>query len=227
MAFPALEGLSFLRHCFLLRHPEIDTATEREEAIARLAPWHLREIQALGFDKSQWHTAEQVHGADVADVSGVAQGGAPVPAVDALICNQPGKLLGIYVADCCAVWIADEAAGSFGLVHSGKKGTELGIVPAAISAMVERHGADPARIVVQLSPCIRPPRYEVDFAAQIIADAVAAGVPRPQVHDTGFCTGADLRRFYSYRIERGRTGRMLALAGRPAEDTAAKCSGGG
>ena len=62
---------------------------------------------------------------------------------------------------------------------------------------------------MQLSPCIRPPHYEVDFAAEIIRQARAAGVE--QVHDSGRCTASDPARYYSYRAEKGRTGRMLAL----------------
>jgi copper oxidase (laccase) domain-containing protein len=43
-----------------------------------------------------------------------------------------------------------------------------------------------------------------------------SGVPPGQVHDNGECTSSDLQRFYSYRMEKGRTGRMLALMGRPS-----------
>jgi copper oxidase (laccase) domain-containing protein len=66
-------------------------------------------------------------------------------------------------------------------------------------------------MVVQLSPCIRPPHYEVDFAAQIIKQCRDRGVQ--QIHDSGKCTASDLASYYSYRMEKGRTGRMLALLG--------------
>ena len=77
--------------------------------------------------------------------------------------------------------------------------------------MVKRLGCEPAEIVAQLGPCIRPPHYEVDFAAQIIAQCRAAGVR--QVHDCGICTACHPERYYSYRMEQGKTGRMLALLG--------------
>ncbi len=32
-----------------------------------------------------------------------------------------------------------------------------------------------------------------------------------QVHDSGLCTASDLAHYYSYRAEKARTGRMLAL----------------
>jgi hypothetical protein len=34
-----------------------------------------------------------------------------------------------------------------------------------------------------------------------------------QIHDAGACTACDIDRYYSYRAEKGKTGRMLALLG--------------
>jgi len=96
-------------------------------------------------------------------------------------------------------------------VHSGRKGTELGVVTNAVRQMIERFGSDPAELVVQLSPCIRPPHYEIDFASEIIRQCRAFGVQH--IHDSGICTACDLQRYYSYRAEKGKIGRMLALIG--------------
>jgi copper oxidase (laccase) domain-containing protein len=96
-------------------------------------------------------------------------------------------------------------------VHSGKKGTERAIVSKALEKMRDGFGSNPAELVVQLSPCIRPPHYETDFAATIVEQCRAAGVK--QIHDSGVCTACDLQRYYSYRAEKGKTGRMLALVG--------------
>ena len=95
------------------------------------------------------------------------------------------------------------------MVHSGKKGTELSIVSKAIREMSAKFGSDPGDLIVQLSPCIRPPHYEVDFAAAIVEQCRAAGVKK--VHDSGVCTACHLDLYYSYRAEKGKTGRMLAL----------------
>ena len=35
---------------------------------------------------------------------------------------------------------------------------------------------------------------------------------------SGVCTGENVKEFYSYRVERGKTGRMLALLGRRVEN---------
>jgi copper oxidase (laccase) domain-containing protein len=133
------------------------------------------------------------------------------PGCDGIITNQRGVALGIYVADCCAVYIVDPKTPAIGLVHSGRKGTELGAVTNAIRQMIERYGSDPANMIVQLSPSIRPPHYDVDFAAEIVRQCRAVGVQ--QIHDPGTCTACDLQRYYSYRAEKGKTGRMLAVLG--------------
>lgn len=210
--FPSLDSLPGFAHGFTLRHPGIEVSVDREEALRRLTAWHHTLVQDLGFPASSLATARQVHGRGIAIVDQVDS--APLADVDGLVSNRPGVMLGIYVADCCAVYLADPVTGAFGILHSGKKGTEQNITGAGIALMTEQYGSRPHDIVVQLSPCIRPPSYEVDFAATIREQAFEAGVPRLQIHDDGTCTSADAGRFYSYRMEKGRTGRMLALLGR-------------
>jgi copper oxidase (laccase) domain-containing protein len=133
------------------------------------------------------------------------------PGCDGIITNQRRVALGIYVADCCAVYIVDPKTPAIGLVHSGCKGTELGVVANAFRQLIDRFGSDPANMTVQLSPCIRPPHYEVDFAAEIVQQCRALGVN--EIHGPDVCTACDLDRYYSYRAEKGKTGRMLALIG--------------
>ena len=77
--------------------------------------------------------------------------------------------------------------------------------------MIERFGSDPAELIVQLSPCIRPPHYEIDFAAKIIDQCRDRGARK--IHDGGVCTACHVDLYYSYRAEKGKTGRMLALLG--------------
>ncbi len=208
--FPALDAVQGTSHAFLLRQPGIDVACDRDEALARLRPGFESGIRAFGAEPAEVATAEQVHGGDLAEVGQPAGLGAPIPGVDGLLTRRRGAVLGIYVADCCAVYLTDKRGRGIALVHSGRKGTEAGIAPAAVRAL-GGWGIDPADLIVQLSPCIRPPAYEVDFAAEIRRSCAAAGVPAEQIHDDRTCTARDLARHYSYRAERGRTGRMLAL----------------
>lgn len=205
--FPALSGSGLCRHAFLGRAAGLDVDTDRETALRRLAVIHQEVRRELGFGHMAFVTGEQVHGAAVGVASTATL--SPVPAVDALITNQPDVCLGMYVADCCAVYAVDTRHRAIGLAHSGKKGTELRVVPAMIARMQALYGTDPARTLVQLSPCIRPPHYEIDFAAEIVRQCRDIGVI--DVVDCGACTAKEPDRYYSYRMAKGRTGRMLAL----------------
>jgi purine-nucleoside/S-methyl-5'-thioadenosine phosphorylase / adenosine deaminase len=235
--FPALSAIGICRHVFIQRIPSIDVSHDKAEVLDRLDAAHREIRNAIGVGDSDeiastrrsrcWplFTAEQVHGSKIAVIDEVGSAlradrgprgaaslpGREFPGCDGIITNQRGVALGIYVADCCAVYIVDPKAPAIGLVHSGRKGTELGVVTNAMSQMIKRFGCDPADLIVQLSPCIRPPHYEVDFAAEIISQCYALGIQ--EIHDSGICTACDLAHYYSYRAEKGKTGRMLAVLG--------------
>lgn len=213
MSFPLLDALPVFRHRFTLRHPSIPVDAERAEVVSRLWEWHRQHAADLGFDRSAMCVAEQVHGDHVAVVDQVPD--QAIPEADGIITATPGLVIGIYVADCGALYLADPETGACGIVHSGKKGSELGIAAVAIQKMKENFGSDPKNIRAQLGPCIRVPAYEVDFAAQIRASCLDAGILPEHYADCGICTSSDLQRYYSYRMEKGRTGRLLALLGRP------------
>ena len=204
-SFEPLAAVPGVRAAFIPRVPDVDVDADRATALARLAQAHDDLLRARGFDPARLATAEQIHGAAVAVASApVAHAGA-----DALVTAERGLALGIYVADCAAVFIADRRGRAVGLAHSGRAGTAADITGATIASMAREFGVDPADLVVHLSPCIRPPLYENDFAADIVAQARAAGAG--EVVDDGICTGREVARYYSYRVERGRTGRMLAV----------------
>jgi polyphenol oxidase len=205
--FPALGGIAGVRHGFTGRVAGLEVKADRALALQRLDASHAAARLACGLGTRVFITAEQVHGRTVAAVDAMTR--APVPQVDGLITADPGVCLGIYVADCCAVYLVDPRRRVAGLLHSGRRGSELGIAGVAIERMRTDFGCDPADMTVQLSPCIRPPNYEVDFAAMIVAQCREAGVS--QVIDSGICTATHLDRYYSYRAEKGKTGRMLAF----------------
>jgi copper oxidase (laccase) domain-containing protein len=207
--FPALEALPDIVHGFTLRVPGLEMSHDKMEALARLDGVHREVRKEHGLGGASFITAQQVHGARIGVVDQETARDQCFDGCDGLITNQRHVGLGIYVADCCSVFIVDPSAGAIGLVHSGKKGTELGIAADAIRSMTEYFGSRPADLVVQLSPCIRPPHYEIDFAAEIARQCRDLGVAA--VHDCGVCTACDLNRYYSYRAEKGRTGRMLAF----------------
>jgi copper oxidase (laccase) domain-containing protein len=209
--FPALTALKLVRHAFIQRIPGIDVSAEKAEVLKRLDRVH-RDLRGE-IEMGEWPllTAQQIHGNKIAVIDSVIDLDMEFSGCDGLITNQRKIALGIHVADCCAVYIVDPKTPAVGLVHSGKKGTELAVAGRAIHTMREHFGSNPADLIAQLSPCIRPPHYEIDFASKTVEQLRAAGVK--QIHDSGACTACDVDRYYSYRVEKGKTGRMLALLG--------------
>lgn len=210
----SINGLPGVRARWCERIADVDVVCDRDEAMTRLRPHHEKWVhrQSGEGDIVFWR-AEQVHGNRVAVVPGaetvLAVDGLPVvEGVDGLLTATPRVVLGIYVADCGPIWIADPVRRVVGLLHSGKKGTEQDILGVAVKAMSQNFSSDPKDLVVVLGPCIRPPDYEMDFASMIGDQAQAHGIQK--YHDCGINTAADLSLFYSYRREMGKTGRMLA-----------------
>lgn len=200
---------------FVGRIEGVEVDTDRLATVARLEPHHRAVVSEMGFSWDVCWRAEQVHGADISVVKGDDFANAEtISGVDGLITADASLVLGIYVADCGAIYLVDQKTGALGVLHSGKKGTELGILPKAISMMKDEFGTDPADLIVSLAPCIRPPAYDIDFASQIREQAMEAGVKPENYHDCKTCTGSNTEDFYSYRTEKGATGRMLALLGK-------------
>jgi copper oxidase (laccase) domain-containing protein len=195
--FPALQ-LAGLRHGF---------STRSEGALENLESEFMAAFTKAGFPMLDAVQAEQPHGSRAQAV--YTPLGIRVPDVDALVTSVPRMPLVVRVADCGPVYFYDPAQQVIALAHSGRKGTEGNIVKATIDCMRETYETHPENLIVQLGPCIRPPHYQIDFAAEIERQARALGVR--QYHDCGICTASHLDRYYSYRAEKGKTGRMWAV----------------
>ncbi len=221
-AFPFLDPLNSIpgiRAGWVERVPGLTITGDRDQAMKLLQPHHQDAVSNFAGPSARWWRAEQVHGTHVSVVPGspqiIAADGIPVvPESDGLVTHQSGVVLAIYAADCGAIWLADRKTGAIGLLHSGKKGTEGNIFEVALGVMAHQFGTRAEDITAVLSPCIRKPDYEVDFATEIGEQATRAGVGA--FLDCGLNTAADLKRFYSYRRELGKTGRMMALITRTA-----------
>jgi YfiH family protein len=172
--------------------------------------------------------ADQVHGADVAVVTGAGTSSG----VDALVTRVPGLALAVQAADCLPVLLAEPVVGVVAAVHAGRQGLVAGVLQAAVQAMVDL-GADPGRTSAVLGPAVCGACYELP---QELADDVGAAVPgsrsttrqgTPAVDlaagaeallsglgvrtaRVGGCTLEDPDRFFSFRRD-GQTGRHAGL----------------
>ncbi len=208
---------------FIERVPGIPVSTDRDEMIELLEPAHRTEIERLGARWKYLRRAAQVHGNRIALVGDIGSN-FPIEGVDGLACSGKADcILGIYVADCAAVWLYDKVSQGRALLHSGRRGTEQNIVANGVEYLRKFCYSTPSEIVAVISPCIRPPHYEMDIPGTIRAQLIACGVLPENIHDSGENTATDLNRYYSYRMEKGKTGRMLALFGRIVPETQTPC----
>lgn len=97
----------------------------------------------------------QEHKARVGVVDSVppAAAGAAHPGVDALVTAWPGVGLGVLVADCVPLLLADPVAGVIGVAHAGRRGLVAGIVQATLQALFGL-GAQAGRLRAVLGPAI-------------------------------------------------------------------------
>jgi hypothetical protein len=195
--FAPLSRIPFISHAFTLRTSD-DTKADDFEA---------HTLTTLGFASDRFASAEQTHGSGVAAVFKTT--GERVPMVDALVTAAKDLPLVIRCADCAAVFIVDRHTPAIGLVHSGKKGTLANIAGNTVAVMTQRFGTDPADCLSLISPSIGPCHYEMDIWTAIEEQLREAGVR--DIHNSRLCTACHLDRYFSYRAEKGHTGRMLAV----------------
>jgi len=147
-------------------------------------------LKALGFGPGQLVLAAQVHGSQVAQVGaadagrGSSDGATALPGADALITATPGLLLGVLVADCAPILLADPVSGAIGVAHAGWRGTAGDVAGNTVRAMVAAFGTRPDDLRALIGPSIGPADFEVgpEVAAAFRAALVgpdAAGIVRP------------------------------------------------
>jgi len=128
---------------------------------------------SLGFERNRIALAEQVHGAEIAEVDSAGRR----PGCDALVTNVPGLLLVLFFADCVPVYLVDPHRRAIALIHAGWRGTKAGIVAKTIRYIDERYGVKPDMLRASIGPCIAGESYEVDAdVADIFRDLMTGGM---------------------------------------------------
>jgi hypothetical protein len=176
----------------------------------------------------------QVHGAAVV----VAEEWDPeqAPPADAILCERPGRPIGVVTADCVPLLAA--AGRAVLAVHAGWRGLARGVVEAGLAALRRAAGGAPA--VAVIGPHIGPCCYEIDalvlegLARRFGSELEAALRPSGPGHRRldlgrlvrhaleraglaperigavpGACTSCDALHYHSYRRDGARAGRLV------------------
>lgn len=175
-AGPLLESTvlaTVAQHAFTTRQLALPASAAPD--VARAA-W-TKVASALDVALASVWRVRQVHGRAVRVVrSGDAvPPDAPLPDGDAVITNVAGSAVGVMVADCVPVLLADRGGRAVAAVHAGWRGTCAGIATATVEALGHEFGVEPGQLVAAIGPSIGSDDYEVGEA---VRDAfVAAGHP--------------------------------------------------
>jgi YfiH family protein len=196
----------------------------------------LRDAVGLGQEIA---TAHQVHGDRIVD----ERGREVLPATGALdegadgVVALSGGAVGVRVADCVPVLLA--AGEAVAAVHSGWRGTRLGIAARGVRALQHAVGADPAHIIAAVGPCIgrccyevsaelastfralfgaeaaddpdKTPRPHLDLRHCVERSLLGAGLKIEHIDQVEGCTSCDRSAYFSHRRDKGRTGRHIAF----------------
>ena len=182
-------------------------------------------LAELGFSIHDLSYLKQVHGTKVNLAKKGQQEG------DALVSNEKGIILAVSVADCYPILFHDATHHVIGAAHAGWRGT-VGKIAANVVEEMIKLGAKEKNIQVAIGQGICQKNFEVGeevidvflqsgFPSDIISgkyiDLVAAnkfvlmrsGIPHENIWSMDRCTFED--DFFSYRRDKGKTGRMWGV----------------
>ncbi|HVW84725.1 MAG TPA: peptidoglycan editing factor PgeF [Bryobacteraceae bacterium] len=194
-------------------------------------------VHGFGFRDSEYPpsvtTLRQIHSNIV--IEACPPGGDRIAEGDALISREPGMIVGIRTADCIPVLIVDSRARAVAAVHAGWRGTAGGIVASTVNELITRYGARAEDLHAAIGPGIGPCCYEVSpdvahrfgaWAPHLRQSAAPVRIDLPSINEcqlrtagvqdvwyAGECTFCEAERYFSFRREKDRAGRMLSFAG--------------
>ena len=159
---------------------------------------------------------------------------------DGIVTNQPGVMIGVCVADCVPVLLLDPDKKVVAALHAGWKGTAGEIARKGVAALTSFFGSDPAVIRAAIGPGIGPCCYEVDgpvrdeFTRHSVGwdecatetgagrwrldlsrvnfrQLLQEGLLRENIESTDLCVSCNKSSFFSYRRDKGETGRQMGF----------------
>lgn len=150
------------------RFKSLNLSILTEDELANAQENRARFCSVLGIEPANLVGSHQVHEDRVYRVTEADRGrgsmepATVIPAVDALMTDEPNLALIAFFADCVPVFFLDPVHKAIALAHAGWKGTVAKIAAKTVRALGETFGTDPGDLLVAVGPSIGPCHYEVD-----------------------------------------------------------------
>lgn len=182
-------------------------------------------LNQLGLSLNNLCNLKQVHGNKVSIAKPGLQEG------DALVTQEKNLILAVSIADCYPILLFDEVNKVTGAIHAGWRGTVAGIARTTVNAMLEL-GAKAENINAAIGQGISQPNFEVggevieefeknnfpaycwknnriDLSLCNVHVLKENKIPEQNIWRMSRCTFE--KDFFSYRRDKGKTGRMWAV----------------
>jgi YfiH family protein len=154
---------------------------------------------------------------------------------DALITNRKDIVLTMLTADCVPILLIDPIQNVIAAVHAGWKGSKENILFKTVKKMCDTFDCDSKNILAGIGPAIGVCCYEVntivaknfDESDSIITakddkymldlpsvnqrQLLEAGILESNIEMSHICTACEVDRFFSYRKEKGCSGRFMSM----------------
>jgi len=208
------------------------------DEVARVRENRARSFAALNRTLDSLFDVWQVHSADAVFADAPRPQDVDHYKADIIFTDKPDVTLYMRFADCVPILLHDPRKAVVGIAHAGWQGTVRGATTAAVRAIKDHYGSNPADVQAAIGPSIGVDHYEVgpDVVSQVEStfgpdaehliqmrqgktyfDLWAAnrlqleqsGVE--QIEVAGLCTACHLDDWFSHRAEKGKTGRFGTL----------------
>jgi len=196
---------------------------------------HQKVYRLLGRNLDSRYNVWQVHGTKVHFAEKpLVPGSIPQPG-DAMFTDNPEVTLAMVFADCFPLLFYNPIVRAIGIVHSGWQGTLEKIAEVAVREASGKYGSTPEDWYVGIGPGIcgncylvgqdvrnkfinrwgseadkyfepHDEKYLLDLPLAVEDTLREAGVTR--IENSHFCTAENLDEWFSYRKEKGATGRF-------------------
>ena len=162
--------------------------------------------KAVGFAPEDTVFTKQIHTDTVLRVGRAERGtglfrGQQTPC-DALITDEPGVALCCFSADCVPILLYDPVRRAAAAVHSGWRGTALGIVEKAAAAMRAEFGCKMDNLRAAIGPCISSCCFETDADVPEAMIAALGSAAAPAITKRGEKYHVDLKLINRIRLVR-------------------------
>ncbi len=156
---------------------------------------------------------------------------------DGMMTNETEITLAIQTADCAGVLLYDKERHAIAALHAGRKGAQLNILSKCIAKMQDSYGTKANELLMYVGAHIRGCCYELpqemakefeiyedavtskngsyylDIAKVLLSQAKALGIKDENIEISPSCTSCESGKYFSYRADSGKCGRMLTAIG--------------